>query len=338
MNVLVTGGAGYVGSAVVERLIAHGHRAVAYDRRGSRESLESAAAPGAAFVPGELMDQPRLLGALAEHKIEAVVHCAALGGVGESVAAPHRFYVGNVSAGMILLDALLTVGVKRLVFTSTAAVYGEAEKMPLTEDTPPLPVNAYGETMLAFERALKWYGQAYGMRAAILRCFNVAGAGGASCGDAAHLIPTALGVAAGAAAEAASQGECVQIFGENYPTPDGTCVRDYVHVVDVAEAHVLALDALDTRGGSDRIYNVGYGSGYSVAEVVEMARQVTGRRILTEGAPRRAGDVATSIASADKITRELGWQPFHSELDRIIESAWRQRQQFGVRRPAFGVE
>jgi UDP-glucose 4-epimerase len=323
MNVLVTGGAGYVGSAVVERLIAHGHRAVAYDRRGSRESFAPEAAPGAEFVPGELMDQPRLLGALAEHRIEAVVHCAAIGGVGESVAAPHRFYVGNVSAGMMLLDALLTAGVKRLVFTSTAAVYGEAERMPLTEDTPPSPVNAYGETALAFERALKWYGQAYGLRAAILRCFNVAGAGGASCGDAARLIPTALGVAAGTA-EAASQGEYIQIFGENYPTPDGTCVRDYVHVVDVAEAHVLALDALDRGGGSYRVYNVGYGSGYSVAEVVEMARQVTGRRIPTEGAPRRAGDVATSIASPDKITRELGWQPLHSELDRIIESAWQR--------------
>jgi UDP-glucose 4-epimerase len=317
MNVLVTGGAGYVGSAVVERVIAHGHRAVVYDNLSHGEC--EAVAPEAAFVRGDLMNQPRLLGALAEHWIEAVVHCAAPGGVGESVAAPHKFYVGSLSAGLLLLDALLTAGVRRLVFTSTAAVYGEVEKMPITEGAPASPINPYGETALAFERALKWYGEAYGLRSASLRCFNVAGAAdgqrGAPHGDDTHLIPTVLGVAAG-------YKESVKVFGENYPTPDGTCVRDYVHVSDVAEAHALALDALGAGGGTSRVYNVGYGSGYSVAEVVEMARQVTGRRIPTEAAPRRAGDAAVAIAAPDKITRELGWQPHRSELDRIIESAW----------------
>jgi UDP-glucose 4-epimerase len=317
MNVLVTGGAGYVGSAVVERVIARGHRAVVYDNlsRGECEAV----APEVAVVRGDLMDQPRLLGALTEHQIEAVMHCAVRGGVGESAAAPHRFYVACVSAGLMLLDALLTAGIKLLVFTSTAAVYGEVEKMPISEGAPHSPINPYGETMLAFERALKWYGQAYGLRSAALRCFNVAGAAdgrhGAAHGGDAHLIPAVLGVAAG-------REESLKVFGENYATPDGTCVRDYVHVSDVAEAHALALDALGAGGGVNRTYNVGYGSGYSVAEVVEMARQVTGRRIPTEAAPRRAGDVAVAIAAPDKITRELGWQPRRSELDQIIESAW----------------
>lgn len=329
MNVLVTNGAGYVGSAVVEQLLARGHRVVAYDRAAHREAV----APEATFVAGEPMEQARLLNALAEFQIDAIVHSAGPGNVGESVAQPHKSYVTTVSAGLMLLDTLITAGVKRLVVTSTAAVYGEVEKMPIAERTPPAPSNAYGEAMLAFERALKWYDAAYGLRSAVLRCFNVAGASGAgsaSCGDEAQIIPAALRVAAGLA-------ESVQVFGEDYPTPDGTCIRDYVHVVDAAEAHALALEAVE-RGS--RTYNVGYGSGYSVAEVVEMARQVTGRRIPTEGAARRAGDVAIAIADPDKITRELGWQPRHSELDQIIESAWQwqlARESFSVEGSEFGV-
>lgn len=314
MNVLVTGGAGFVGSVVIERLIAHGHQAIAYDNL--KTSRRAWIAPEALLVQGDLMDQSRLLNALAEHQIEAVIHCAAQRGVGDSIAQPHKYYVGNVSAGLMLLDAMLTAGLKRLVFTSTAATYGEIEKMPIAENTPQSPINSYGETMLAFERALKWYAKAYNFRSAILRCFNVAGASeraNAIHDDETHLIPSVLKVASGEA-------EYVEIFGEDYPTPDGTCIRDYVHVADAAEAHVLALEALDNGSCT---YNIGYGSGYSVAEVVEMARQITGCRIPTEAAPRRAGEPAIAISTSDKITRELGWQPLHSELDQIIESAWR---------------
>ena len=320
MNVLVTGGAGYVGSVIIDCLITRGHRAVAYDNLKS--SGHNAVSSEVHLVHGDLMDQARLLNALAEYQIEAVIHCAFQRGVGDSIAQPHKYYVANVSAGLMLLDAMLTAGIKRLVFTSTAATYGEIEKMPIAENTPQAPINPYGETMLAFERALKWYGKAYNLRSAILRCFNVAGASDRANSihdDETHLIPSVLKVAVGEA-------EYVEIFGEDYPTPDGTCIRDYVHVLDVAEAHVLALEALD-KGSCT--YNVGYGSGYSVAEVVEMARQITGCRIPTEAAPRRAGEAAVAISTSDKITRELGWQPLHSELDQIIESAWRSKREQG---------
>jgi UDP-glucose 4-epimerase len=202
-----------------------------------------------------------------------------------------------------------------LVFSSTAAVYGEPERVPITEDARQAPTNPYGESKLTFERALHWYDQAYALRYASLRYFNAAG-GSERCGEdhepETHLIPLVLRVAAG-------KMEYVQIFGEDYPTPDGTCIRDYIHVIDLAEAHLLALRALDEKS---RIYNLGYGGGYSVREVVEMARQVTGRTIHTERAPRRPGDPAVLIASSDKITSELGWHPRLSELDKMIESAW----------------
>jgi len=314
MNVLVTGGAGYIGSVVVEQLIAHGHRAVVYDSlvKGHR----GAVAPEARLIEGDLLDRQKLVRALDENQVEAVVHLAAHSLVGESVGNPHKYFVNNVTAGIALLDALLEVGVKRLVFSSTAAVYGEPERVPITEDAPPAPTNPYGESKLAFERALRWYDAAYGLRYASLRYFNAAGASerrGEDHDPETHLIPLVLRVAAG-------QMGHVQIFGEDYPTPDATCIRDYIHVIDLAEAHLLALKALDE---GSRIYNLGYGGGYSVREVVEMARQVTGRAIPTERGPRRPGDPAVLIASPDKIIRELDWHPRLSELDHIIESAWR---------------
>jgi UDP-glucose 4-epimerase len=313
MNVLVTGGAGYIGSVVVEQLIAHGHTAIVYDNlvKGHR----AAVIPEAHFVEGDLMDRPKLIQAFEEHRIEAVIHMAAHSLVGESVTDPHEYFTNNVTAGLSLLDAMLTVGIKRLVFSSTAAVYGEPARVPITEDAPQTPTNPYGESKLVFERLLRWYDQAYALRYASLRYFNAAGAS-ERCGEdhdpETHLIPIVLRAAAGKI-------EHVQIFGEDYPTPDGTCIRDYIHVTDLADAHVLSLLALDQHS---RIYNLGYGGGYSVLEVVEMARQVTGRTIYTERAPRRPGDPAVLIASSDKITSDLGWHPRLSELDRIIESAW----------------
>jgi UDP-glucose 4-epimerase len=314
MKVLVTGGAGYIGSVVVEQLINHGHAAVVYDNLSKGHA--AAVAPEAIFVKADLMDRGEIVRALDQNRIEAVIHMAASSLVGESVKNPHLYFTNNISAGVALLDAMLTVGVKKLVFSSTAAVYGSPEAMPITEEAPQNPTNPYGESKLAFERMLRWYDEAYQLRYASLRYFNAAGASehfGEDHAPETHLIPNVLRVAA-------AQSGHVDVFGEDYNTPDGTCVRDYIHVIDLADAHVLALNALEKRSEG---YNLGYGSGYSVAEVVEMARQVTKRWISTEAAPRRAGDPPVLIASPDKIMRDLGWTPRHSELESIIESAWR---------------
>jgi UDP-glucose 4-epimerase len=314
MKVLVTGGAGYIGSVVVEQLVASGHGAVVYDNlsRGHR----GAVIPEAELIVGDLTDREMLARAMGEAGIEAVVHMAASSQVGESVAQPSKYFQNNLVAGLTLLDSMLEAGVRKIVFSSTAATYGVPSRLPIAEDAPQIPTNPYGETKLAFERALRWYGEAYDLRSASLRYFNAAGAS-ERCGEdhepESHLIPLVLRVAAGRA-------DHVRIFGEDYPTPDGTCIRDYIHVTDLATAHVLALAALE-RGSC--AYNLGYGSGYSVLEVVEMARQVTGRAIPTESAPRRPGDPPVLIASSDLLMRDLGWQPRASELDLIIESAWR---------------
>jgi UDP-glucose 4-epimerase len=316
MNVLVTGGAGYIGSVVVEQLIKNGHEVVVYDNLS--EGHAAAIAPEATLVKADLSDRGALVRALDRNRIEAVIHLAASSLVGESVENPHLYFTNNVGAGVSMLDAMLTVGVKKLIFSSTAAVYGAPETAPITEEAPPNPINPYGESKLAFERMLRWYEEAYRLHYISLRCFNAAGATerfGEAHAPETHLIPNALRVAD-------AQSDHVDVFGEDYSTPDGTCVRDYVHVIDIADAHALALNAMEK--GSE-IYNLGYGSGYSVAEVVEMARQVTKRWISTEAAPRRASDAPILIASPDKIMRDLGWNPRHSELDSIIESAWRWR-------------
>jgi UDP-glucose 4-epimerase len=317
MKVLVTGGAGYIGSVVVEQLLKRGHEVTVYDNLSKGHA--AAVAPEATFIRADLMDRDALVRALDQQRIEAVIHMAASSLVGESVQNPHAYFSNNVNAGLTLLGAMLTVGVKKIVFSSTAAVYGSPETMPITEEAPQNPTNPYGESKLAFEKMLRWYDAAYQMRYVSLRYFNAAGASesfGEDHEPETHLIPNVLRVAA-------AQTGHVDIFGENYGTPDGTCVRDYIHVTDLADAHVLSLNVLDQRS---EIYNLGYGSGYSVAEVVEMARQITKRWISTEAAPRRAGDPPVLIASPDKIMRDLGWNPRHSELGNIIESAWRWRQ------------
>lgn len=313
MKIFVTGGAGYIGSVVVERLLERGHEVVVYDNltKGHRESV---GAP-AILIEGDLADRPKLAASLTKYQSEAVIHLAASSLVGESISSPHLYFQNNIVNGLNLLEAMRECGLRRLVFSSTAAVYGTPATVPITEDAPLAPTNPYGESKLAFERMLRWYDEAYGMRYVSLRYFNAAGAtaiNGEAHDPETHLIPNILKVARGESSH-------VQIFGEDYDTPDGTCIRDYIHVSDLADAHLLALGAMEK---SSQTYNLGYGNGYSVAEVVEMARQVTGRWISTESSPRRPGDPPVLIASSDKIRRDLGWQPRLSELDQILESAW----------------
>jgi UDP-glucose 4-epimerase len=314
MRVLVTGGAGYIGSVVTEELVKDGHHVVVYDSlyKGHRKAVVQ----GAQLVEADLMNGEVLHRTLQDHGIEAVMHMAADSLVGESVDHPAKYYRNNVIAGLSLLDAMREVGVTRLVFSSTAATYGEPAKQPIEESDPTEPTNPYGESKLGFERALRWYESAYGLRYASLRYFNAAGAT-AVCGEShdpeTHLIPIVLQAAAG-------ERPHVGIFGDDYPTRDGTCVRDYIHVIDLARAHILALGILDSRSA---IYNLGCGGdGYTVLDVVQAAREVTGREIPVQIAPRRAGDPAVLIAGSERIKRDLGWEPASQDLKVIIESAW----------------
>ena len=318
MRVMVTGGAGYIGSVVTEELLRDGHDVVVYDnlQKGHRRAV---VAP-AEFVHADLADKAKLAETFSARRIEAVIHMAADSLVGESCEQPAKYYQNNVVAGLNLLEAMRENSVSRLVFSSTAATYGEPGKQPIEETDPNRPTNPYGESKLAFEHALRWYDEAYGLRYASLRYFNAAGAS-EKCGEdhdpESHLIPIALQVAAGAR-------DSLQVYGADYPTADGTCVRDYIHVIDLARAHILALGALDQ---SSRIYNLGCGgSGYSVNEVIEAAREVTGKEIRATVSPRRAGDPSVLIASSEKIMRELGWQPQFQDLRVIIESAWKWLQ------------
>lgn len=314
MRVLVTGGAGYIGSVLVEELLRDQHQVTVYDNlsKGHRQAVM----PGAEFVPADLLDRDRLKTALRQREIQAVIHMAADSLVGESVEHPSRYYRNNVVAGLILLDAMREAEVNRIVFSSTAAVYGEPSRQPIEETDPTGPTNPYGETKLAFERAMRWYSLAYGLRYTSLRYFNAAGAT-SRCGEQhhpeTHLIPLVLQVAAGARSH-------VQVYGDDYPTRDGACVRDYIHVIDLARAHILALEKLDE---GNAIYNLGCGGdGYTVKEVIDCARAVTGRDIPLKVGPRRAGDPAVLIASSDLIKQELGWSPRFQNLEEIISSAW----------------
>ncbi|WP_225410375.1 UDP-glucose 4-epimerase GalE [Stigmatella hybrida] len=320
MRVMVTGGAGYIGSVVTEELLKGGDEAVVYDSlyKGHREAVVE----GATFVKGDLLDTAFLRDTLVKHRIEAVVHMAADSLVGESVKEPAKYFRNNVLGGLSLLDAMREAKVSSLVFSSTAAVYGEPAKQPIEESDPTEPTNPYGETKLAFERALRWYEGAYGVRFVSLRYFNAAGAT-ERCGERhhpeTHLIPLVLQAAAGERPD-------ITVFGDDYATPDGTCVRDYIHVVDLAQAHVLALHAL-AKGHPSAIYNLGCGGeGYSVKQVIDCARRVTQRDIPVRMGARRPGDPAVLIASSSRIMRELGWRPQQQELEAIVASAWRWMQ------------
>jgi len=322
MNILVTGGAGYIGSVVVEETLRAGHRTIVYDNlvKGHREMVD----PSAIFVEGDLLDRPLLEKTFVEHDVEAVIHMAAYSLVGESVVEPSKYYMNNVVAGISLLDAMRDSGVSKIVFSSTAAVYGEPEKQPIEETDRTAPTNPYGDTKLAFEHALKGYERAYGIRFVSLRYFNAAGAS-ERCGELhdpeTHLIPIVLQAAAGAR-------EAVEIYGDDYPTRDGTCVRDYIHVIDLARAHVKAIDMVENKSG---IFNLGCGGdGYTVKEVIDAAERITGKKIPTRISGRRPGDPAVLIASSERIRSELGWQPEFQDLSLIVESAWRWMKRNGA--------
>lgn len=314
MRVLVTGGAGYIGSVVTEELVNDGHEVVVYDNlvKGHRGAI----VPGATLVEGDLLDAATLRQTLNDRSIEAVIHMAAYSLVGESVEQPSKYYHNNFVAGLVLLDTMRECNVSRIVFSSTAATYGEPESQPIYETAATNPTNPYGESKLAFERAMDWYERAYGLKYVSLRYFNAAGAS-EKCGEdhdpESHIIPITLQAAAG-------KRSSVQIFGDDYPTADGTCIRDYIHVIDLARAHILALNG----STQSAIYNLGCGGdGYSVRDVIETARQVTGKDIPERIGPRRPGDPAVLIASSDKIKSELGWRPKYQDLELIVESAWR---------------
>ena len=313
MRILVTGGAGYIGGTVAQLLLAHGHQVVIYDNlcHAHRSMLP----PGAQFVEGDVADRCALEKTL-HTKIDGVMHFAALIEAGESMRQPEIYFRNNSASTLSLLEAMLATGVKRLVFSSTAAVYGEPESTPIREDAPLRPTNVYGESKLLVERMLEWLNRIHGFRYASLRYFNVAGAikgRGEAHEPESHLIPLILDVALGRRTN-------IKVFGTDYPTPDGTCIRDYIHVQDLARAHLMAFNALKER---DRlIYNLGNGVGFSVRDVIESARRVTGHPIPVVEEPRRPGDPAVLIASSEKIGKELGWKPEYTELDAIVKSAW----------------
>jgi len=320
MNVLVTGGAGYIGSVIVETLLRQGHAVTVLDSlyKGHRAAVQSPAA----LVDADLADANNVRQLLSERGVEAVIHMAADSLVGESMTNPAKYFRNNVVNSLVLAEAMVATGVKRLVFSSTAAVYGEPGKVPITEDQATTPTNVYGETKLAFERALAWFDRIHDLRWVALRYFNAAGATEAHGEDhdpESHLIPIVLQVPLG-------KRERVQLYGTDYATPDGTCVRDYIHVGDLADAHVLALDALAADRVSSGAYNLGNGTGYSNRQVIDSCRRVTGHPIPVAEAPRRPGDPAALVASADRIRQDLGWAPRYPEIDQIVESAWRWHQ------------
>lgn len=313
MNIFVTGGAGYIGSATAEALLKEGHSVTVYD---SLVSGHRGAVPaGAHFIHADLADTEKLSDALSAEKFEAVMHFAAFIEAGESMKEPGRFFENNLVNSLHLIEAAVEAGVERFVLSSTAAVYKSSEE-PLTEESPLGPTNVYGQTKWMVEQALEWYRQIHGLHFAALRYFNACGAlpgRGEAHQPESHLIPLILRVPLG-------KMPAINIYGTDYHTPDGTCIRDYIHIADLVSAHLLCLDALASR---DRlVYNVGSGSGYSVREVIEMARVVTGHLIPSVESPRREGDPARLVASSQKIRRELGWSPKHDDLRDILASAW----------------
>ncbi|NIQ38892.1 MAG: UDP-glucose 4-epimerase GalE [Proteobacteria bacterium] len=315
-RILVTGGAGYVGSFIVRALSQKGHEPVVFD---NLEEGHRGAVPDAEFVHGDLADQEKVYQTLQHFGISAVIHMAAYCLVGESQQSPVKYFQNNISNGVNLLEAMLRKDLRVLVFSSSAAVYGEPSSIPIGEEAPTNPTNVYGETKLYYERVLKRCDGAYGLRSITLRYFNAAGADehgaiGEDHRQETHLIPIILKTALG-------QRVNVEIFGTDYPTADGTCIRDYIHVEDLANAHILALEALE-NGSRSATYNLGNGKGYSVQDVVNMARQITGKEIPVAPTRRRRGDPAVLVASSDRIKRDLGWHIQHPTLEKIIQTAW----------------
>jgi UDP-glucose 4-epimerase len=319
MNLLVTGGAGYIGGTVSRILLKAGHTVTIYDNLC--HSKREAVAPGATFIEADIADRSRIEQTLRDGKFDGVMHFAALIEAGESMQKPEIYFRNNTASTLTLLEAMLATGNNKLVFSSTAACYGEPEKTPILEDAVLKPTNAYGESKLLVEHILGWFHRVHGFRYASLRYFNVAGAiegYGEAHEPESHLIPLILDVALG-------RRESIKIYGSDYPTPDGTCVRDYIHVSDLADAHLLALQSLDKQ--TRAIYNIGSGGGFTVRQVIDSVSRVTGKNIPVIEEPRRDGDPAVLVASSEKIKSELGWSPRYAQLDEIIASAWKWHQQ-----------
>ena len=317
MKILVVGGAGYIGSVCTELLLDEGHEVAVFDNltEGHRRALDSRAQ----FIEGDLADRSGFEAALAGIRPDAVMHFAASALVGESMENPSKYFRNNVANGLNLLDAMVSTGTERLVFSSTCAIFGPPERVPIDEDLPKQPINPYGESKLAFERILRWYGQIHGLKFVSLRYFNAAGASARFGEDhrvETHLIPNVLKVALGEKSE-------VEIYGTDYDTPDGTCIRDYIHILDLARAHILAL-----QSSKSEFYNLGTGGGSSVREVIAAAGKVAGKKIKVVERPRRPGDPPRLIAASDKIKSELGWKPQFQSLETILESAWQWHQKF----------
>jgi len=321
MTVLVLGGAGYIGSHTVYELIDNGEDVVIIDnlQTGHIEAIH----PKARFYKGDIRDREFLDNIFKKEKIAAVIHFAACSLVGESMEKPLKYYDNNLCGTKILLDSMVANGIDKIVFSSTAATYGEPERIPILETDRTEPANTYGETKLSMEKMFKWVGKAYGIRFVSLRYFNACGAHisgkiGEAHNPETHLIPLILQVPNG-------KREFISIFGDDYTTKDGTCVRDYIHVTDLAQAHILAVKYLENGGDSD-IFNLGNGVGFTVKEVIETARKVTGHAIPAKISPRRAGDPAQLIASSEKAKKILGWKPEHASLEEIITTAWKWHQ------------
>ena len=315
MSIFVTGGAGYIGSIVVEQLVEAGETVIVYDNlyQGHREAVH----PDAKLIVGDLADTALMTKTMAEYRVEAIMHFASYTLVGESVERPFLYLGDNITNGLNLLRAASELGVKRFILSSTANLFDDPQQMPISEQERIVPGSPYGESKYILERLLYWLDRTKDLKYAALRYFNAAGASSVRGEDhdpETHIIPLVLQVALG-------QRDQFIIFGDDYPTPDGTCVRDYIHVLDLAQAHILALQAL--QNGQSRTYNLGNGQGYSILELIEVARKITGHSIPVEVGPRRPGDPAILIASADSIRQELGWQPKHSDLETIVGDAWR---------------
>ena len=316
MNVFVTGGAGYIGSVCVEELLDAGHRVTVFDNltEGHRAAVDSRAT----FVQGCLSDACLVQQVVRDTKAEAILHFAANALVGESMTNPAKYFRNNVASGLNLLEAAVASGVKKFVFSSTCATYGPPDRVPMTEDLPQRPINPYGESKLMFEKILLWFRQIHGLDFVAFRYFNAAGASG-RFGEhhriETHLIPNVLKVALGQAAHC-------EIYGTDYPTPDGTCIRDYIHIKDLAQAHMLGLTP-----GKSGFFNLGNGDGYSVRQVIESCERISGSKIPAVEKPRRPGDPPRLVAAADKAIGELGWKPRYPKLDDIVATAWAWHQQ-----------